>query len=101
MAATVFDPCTPAQENTPPGPERGKAVSEAARSIPRPATEQEEEAAVEVQEACDEAVSLRNLFCDVARSGLFHHLLTPSYDLAHKNHLHLDIKRDSKDLLVK
>jgi hypothetical protein len=49
----------------------------------------------------DGAVTLRNLFCDVARSGLFHHLLTPSYDLAHKNHLHLDIKRDSHELLVK
>jgi hypothetical protein len=48
-----------------------------------------------------ESVALRNLFCEIARSGMFHHLLTPSYDLAHKNHLHLDIKRDSRELLVK
>jgi len=54
-----------------------------------------------LNDSCEEAVTLRNLFCDVARSGLFHHLLTPSYDEAHRNHLHLDIKRDSRDLLVK
>jgi hypothetical protein len=52
-------------------------------------------------ETSDDAVVLRNLFCEVARAGLFHHLLTPSYDLAHENHLHLDIKRDSRELLVK
>ncbi len=49
----------------------------------------------------DEAVSLRNLVCEVARSGVFHHLLTPSYDEAHKNHVHFDIKRDAKEILVK
>lgn len=54
-----------------------------------------------VTEARDESVALRNLFCEVARAGLFHHLLTPSYDLAHRDHLHLDIARDSKELLVK
>jgi hypothetical protein len=54
-----------------------------------------------LREPRDEAITLRNLFCEVARSGLFHHLLTPSYDLAHKNHLHLDIKRDCRDLLIK
>jgi hypothetical protein len=54
-----------------------------------------------VQGDRDESVTLRNVFCDVARSGVFHHLLTPSYDAAHKNHLHLDIKRGSRELLVK
>jgi hypothetical protein len=49
----------------------------------------------------DKSVTLRNLVCEVARAGLFHHLLSPSYDRAHKNHLHWDIKRDSRDLLVK
>ncbi len=49
----------------------------------------------------DAAVNLRNLVCEVARSGIFHHLLTPSYDAAHKNHVHFDIKRDAKEILVK
>lgn len=40
------------------------------------------------------AVRLRNLTCELARSGAFHHVLTPNYDVAHRNHLHLDIKRD-------
>lgn len=44
----------------------------------------------------EEAVLLRNLTCSVARAGLFHHMLTPNYDAAHKNHLHWDIKRDNK-----
>jgi hypothetical protein len=52
-------------------------------------------------EPVEASVTLRNLYCDVGRSGLFHHLLSPSYDLAHKNHLHFDIKRDSRELLIK
>ncbi len=36
---------------------------------------------------------LRNLVCDLVRAGIFHHVLTPHYDRAHANHLHLDIKR--------
>ncbi len=42
------------------------------------------------------AIRLRNLLCDLARRGAFHHILTPNYDAAHKNHLHLDLKRDNK-----
>jgi hypothetical protein len=42
------------------------------------------------------AVRLRNLVCDLARRGAFHHILTPNYNLAHRNHLHLDIQRDNK-----
>lgn len=44
----------------------------------------------------DVAVRLRNLTCALARSGAFHHILTPHHDLAHRNHLHLDIKRDNQ-----
>ena len=38
-------------------------------------------------------VRLRNLACDIARHGLFHHHLTPNFDGAHRNHFHLDIKQ--------
>lgn len=38
-------------------------------------------------------VLLRNLVCDLARTGAFHHILTPNANLAHRNHLHLDIAR--------
>jgi hypothetical protein len=40
------------------------------------------------------AILLRNIVCDVVRRGLFHHVLTPNYNAAHRNHFHLDIKRD-------
>jgi hypothetical protein len=36
----------------------------------------------------------RNIVCDVARAGVFHHMLTPSYDAAHRTHFHFDIQRD-------
>jgi len=39
------------------------------------------------------AIMLRNVVCDVARAGVFHHMLTPNYDAAHASHLHFDIKR--------
>jgi hypothetical protein len=39
------------------------------------------------------AFALRNVVCEIARSGLFNYLLTPSYDAAHRNHLHADIAR--------
>jgi hypothetical protein len=42
------------------------------------------------------SLTLRNLVCQLAAGGHFHHILTPAYDLAHKNHLHLDIKRGAK-----
>lgn len=47
-------------------------------------------------EETERAVRLRNLVCAVAARGLFHHILTPNYDAAHRDHLHLDIKRDEK-----
>jgi len=46
------------------------------------------------------AIRLRDLVCDLARRGLFHHILTPNYNLAHKNHLHLDLQRDNRWLSV-
>jgi hypothetical protein len=48
----------------------------------------------------DRAIRLRNLVCDLARRGAFHHMLTPNYNRAHRNHLHLDIQRDNKWLSV-
>jgi hypothetical protein len=44
-----------------------------------------------------ESLALRNMVCDIARAGLFHHLLTPNYNEAHENHLHLDIKRGDRE----
>ena len=52
-------------------------------------------------EPTDRAIALRNAVCDVARTGVFHHILTPSYDEAHRDHLHLDIKRGEKRTYVK
>ena len=31
------------------------------------------------------------------RAELFHHILTPNYNEAHENHLHLDIKRGDRE----
>jgi hypothetical protein len=50
----------------------------------------------ELTEPTEEALRLRNLVCAIAAKGLFHHILTPNYDAAHRDHLHLDIKRDAK-----
>ncbi len=46
-----------------------------------------------LEDPTPEAIALRNVVCELARRGVFHHLLTPGYDAAHRNHLHLDIKR--------
>ncbi|HEU5075628.1 MAG TPA: extensin family protein [Polyangiaceae bacterium] len=48
-----------------------------------------------------EAVALRNLVCDVARSGLFHYMLTPNHDQAHHDHLHVDIKRNATRTVIR
>ncbi len=42
------------------------------------------------------ALELRNLVCDVVRAGVFHHVLTPNFNRAHRNHFHLDIKRGER-----
>lgn len=44
----------------------------------------------------EDSILLRNLVCAIARLGAFHHILTPNYDAAHEDHLHLDIKRDNR-----
>ncbi len=48
-----------------------------------------------------EALLLRNLVCDVARRGFFHVILTPNYDQPHHDHIHLDIKRDAKRMILR
>jgi hypothetical protein len=42
-----------------------------------------------------DATLLRNIVCDVARKGLFHDVLTPSFNAAHRTHFHFDIKHDT------
>ena len=42
-----------------------------------------------------DATMLRNVVCDVARKGLFHDVLTPSFNAAHKSHFHFDIKHNT------
>ncbi|HLV65122.1 MAG TPA: extensin family protein [Polyangiaceae bacterium] len=48
-----------------------------------------------------EGVLLREIVCRVAREGVFHHLLTPNFNRAHRNHLHVDIKRDARGYLLR
>lgn len=54
-----------------------------------------------VQNRDPKGVLLRNLVCDIARTGAFHHILTPNANLAHRDHLHLDIARDCAWFSVK
>ena len=49
----------------------------------------------------EEAIALRNIVCDLHRRGLFHHILTPNYDAAHHDHLHLDIKRGALRRIIR
>ena len=51
-------------------------------------------------ELSGEASDLRDLICDVARSGLFHHILTPNHDAAHHDHFHLDIARGAHQRII-
>jgi hypothetical protein len=51
--------------------------------------------AARLEQATAEAILLHDIVCDVARKGIFHHMLTPSYNAAHRNHFHFDIKRDA------
>jgi hypothetical protein len=44
----------------------------------------------------DESIALRNMVCEVARRGIFHHMLTPGFDAAHRTHFHFDIQRNEK-----
>ncbi len=38
------------------------------------------------------ATLLRRIVCQVHEAGIFHHLLTPNFNQAHKNHFHFDIR---------
>lgn len=42
------------------------------------------------------SLALRNVVCAAARAQLFHHMLTPCANRAHRDHLHFDIKRGAK-----
>ncbi len=54
-----------------------------------------------MHEMTDEAVRLRNVVCDVARAKLFHHMLSPSFNAAHRDHFHWDIKRKGYAVIVR
>jgi hypothetical protein len=42
-------------------------------------------------EPTPETMRLRTLVCELAEAGLFHFMLTPSYNWPHRNHLHLEV----------
>jgi hypothetical protein len=46
------------------------------------------------------AALLRDVTCAIARAGLCNHLITPSRDEAHKNHLHCDIEANAAEVMV-
>lgn len=48
-----------------------------------------------------ESVAVRNLVCDIGRSGLFNTMLTPSFNAAHQSHFHFDIKEDTAQTAVR
>ncbi|MEZ4221507.1 MAG: extensin family protein [Polyangiaceae bacterium] len=54
-----------------------------------------------MHEYTEAAVRLRNLMCDVARAKLFHHMLSPSFNTAHRDHFHWDIKREGYAVIVR
>ncbi len=39
----------------------------------------------------EDTMRLRTLVCELAEAGLFHFMLTPSYNWPHRNHLHLEV----------
>jgi hypothetical protein len=47
-----------------------------------------------------EAGKLRDVICEVARAQLFHHILTPNHDAAHRDHFHLDIARGARQRII-
>jgi hypothetical protein len=51
-------------------------------------------------ELSEQAKQLRDLICDVARAELFHHILTPNHDAAHRDHFHLDIARGARSRII-
>jgi len=51
-------------------------------------------------ELSSDAALLRDLVCQASRAGLFHHILTPNHDAAHRDHFHLDIARGARQRLI-
>lgn len=49
----------------------------------------------------ENTVGLRTLTCELFQAQLFSHHLTPSHDAAHRNHLHLDIKRGAERTVIR
>lgn len=49
----------------------------------------------------DRAHLMRDAVCDLSRRGVFHHILTPSANAAHRNHFHFDIERDAKNRWIR
>ena len=54
-----------------------------------------------MRDAREEVLFMRNAICALARGGAFHHILTPSSDRAHHNHIHLDIQRDARNRWIR
>jgi hypothetical protein len=50
--------------------------------------------------ATEKALALREILCEAVARRLFHVVLTPNYDRAHKNHFHLEITEGWKAFLV-
>jgi hypothetical protein len=55
----------------------------------------------EITPPSPDATALRNIVCAIARTGMFHNVLTPNYNTAHKNHFHFDITRNAKTIGVR
>jgi hypothetical protein len=51
--------------------------------------------------ATDEALELRQIFCDAADAKLFNVALTPDYNWAHRNHFHLEVAAGAKWSMVR
>lgn len=47
------------------------------------------------------ARALRSVACDAARRGYFNVVLTPNFNRAHRNHLHLEVARDVSWIFVR
>jgi hypothetical protein len=54
-----------------------------------------------VAEPTREALTLRTVVCEAVAQGLFNHVLSPSYDAAHRDHLHMDIKRGDARRIIR
>jgi hypothetical protein len=54
-----------------------------------------------LREPTDEAIRLRNLLCAIAATKLLDTILTPNYDAAHHDHLHLDLRRDARNVILR